>query len=120
MAKQPETQWWVSWNGDQKGPLSTPQLKQWLKEGRINKNCFVRQGPDGPWKLLGKVRLETDWNKVVGNVVAVAGLALAIQAVLLLVAHPGAAKWSIAFLVLYVAAVLRICGPPKFLRSKKA
>jgi hypothetical protein len=117
-SKATGVQWYVSLNGDQKGPLSTAQLKRWIKERRIDRHTFVRRGPDGQWMLLGELRLGKDWQARLNGVVAVAGIALAIEALVVGISWPAAALWGIALLAAYVGGVVWAYGLPSK-REKK-
>lgn len=83
-------EWYVCIGGDQKGPLSTEELKKWLKEGRITPNTFVKQGPASPWKPLKHFLPKSgEWL----NRLALFGAVLVcLEIALLIFADPGVAK----------------------------
>ncbi|MFZ5832615.1 MAG: GYF domain-containing protein [Planctomycetota bacterium] len=122
----PDTAWWISWEGDQKGPISTPQLKRWLAEGRVAPDLLVRPGTDGPWILAKTVRFSgsakpADWQAVIGGTMLAAGLLLAAEAFFLSLTHSGAAHWAFALLAGYavLATLLWPRSAPKDSNSKK-
>jgi hypothetical protein len=100
--------WWVSINGDQKGPFSTATLKQWFAEGKIPPEALVR--PDnGAWMLAKKLKLKrTDWHALFGGVVLAAGLLLALETYWLFLTNPPAGRWTLGLLVVYAFFALRI------------
>ncbi len=49
------TEWYVAVDGAQKGPLSTPELKRWVQQGKVAKDTLVKEGPNGTWRLLGEM-----------------------------------------------------------------
>jgi hypothetical protein len=83
-------EWYVCVGGDQKGPLSTDELKRWLKEGRITPNTFVKQGAASPWKPLKHfLPSPAEWL----NRLALFGAVLVcLEIALLIFADPGVAK----------------------------
>jgi hypothetical protein len=105
-----DAQWWVSINGDQKGPLSTPVLREWLAEGRIPPTSLVRCG-DGPWVMARKVKpVRTDWHSVFGGLAVAAGLLLAVEVFWLGMGDRAAGGWGLGLLAVYVAMFLRVFG----------
>jgi hypothetical protein len=100
------SEWYVSINGETKGPLSTSELKRWLKERKIAKDSFVRQGNDGPWRAVGKVRLPASGSDIVNILALSAVLVIAFELILLLWADPLGGKLALAPLGAYLAAIL--------------
>ena len=47
------TQWYVTVEGEQKGPLTDTDVRRWVEDGRINRDTFVRVGIDGEWQPAG-------------------------------------------------------------------
>lgn len=48
------TQWFCRIMGDESGPMTSSQLVDFARDGRLSRNDTVRQGPNGTW-----VRAET-------------------------------------------------------------
>ena len=44
------TQWYVTIEGEQKGPLTDSEIRRWVDDGRIVRETFVRIGADGEWQ----------------------------------------------------------------------
>jgi hypothetical protein len=103
------SEWYVSINGETKGPLSSSELKRWLNEGKIARDTFVRDGSNGPWKAVGKVPLPADSRKAASslNVLALSAAGvLGLEIILLLRTDPLTAKLALVPLGAYLAAVL--------------
>ena len=43
------TQWYVTIEGEQKGPLTDAELQRWVGQGKVEPDTFVRMGADGEW-----------------------------------------------------------------------
>ena len=48
-AKSSVIQWYVTIEGEQKGPLTDAELKRWVASGRVQPDTFIRQGANGEW-----------------------------------------------------------------------
>lgn len=114
-----DTAWWISINGDQKGPLSTATLRQWYAEGRIPPDALVRP-ENGAWVLARKLKLRTiDWHTLFNGVVVAAGLLLAAETFWLMLINPTAGRWTLTLLAFYIVMAVRIIGLNKLLGIKK-
>lgn len=115
-----DSQWWVSINGDQKGPLSTPTLQTWFAEGRVPPDSLIRAGCDGPWVLARKVKLfHTDWHGLLGGVAVASAILIAVEIFWLAMTHPGVGAWGVGLLAVYAVAVARVFGLKKLVGGKK-
>ncbi len=99
-------EWYVSVNGETKGPLSSSELKRWLEERKIARDTFVRDGSNGAWKALGQVRLSGGGSRVVNTLAAGAGLLIGVEIILLLWTDPLGAKLALVPFGAYLAAIL--------------
>ncbi|MDR3376054.1 MAG: DUF805 domain-containing protein [Ancalomicrobiaceae bacterium] len=52
--------WFVSVNGEQKGPYPTEQLRQLVADGFISRDAYVWRDGMPQWQLLSQVRLSDD------------------------------------------------------------
>ncbi|MDR3496516.1 MAG: DUF805 domain-containing protein [Ancalomicrobiaceae bacterium] len=52
--------WFVSVNGEQKGPYPTEQLRQLVADGFISRDAYVWRDGMAQWQLLSQVRLSDD------------------------------------------------------------
>ncbi len=86
-------EWYVCIGGDQKGPLSTEELKRWLKEGRITLDTFAKQGPASPWKPLKHfLRGSDDW---LNRLALLGAVLLVVEIALVILADPTTAKFIV-------------------------
>jgi hypothetical protein len=46
-------QWYVTIEGEQKGPLTDPEMRRWVAQGKVQPETFVRVGADGEWTAAG-------------------------------------------------------------------
>ena len=46
-------QWYVTIEGEQKGPLTDAEIRQWVGNGKVSEENFVRLGPEGEWQPAG-------------------------------------------------------------------
>ncbi len=46
---EPARQWFVTIEGEQKGPLTDAEIRRWVADGRVQPDTFVRQGANGEW-----------------------------------------------------------------------
>jgi hypothetical protein len=98
-------EWYVSVNGDQKGPLCTSELRRWIKEGKLKRDSFVREGGSGPWRPLRQVDLPLDWHALVNMLIAAAVLAVGLE-ILWLLTHPALVNLAVVLLAMYAGLVV--------------
>jgi hypothetical protein len=48
-------QWYVTIEGEQKGPLTDAELKRWVTQRKVEPDTFVRPGIDGQWTPANEV-----------------------------------------------------------------
>lgn len=103
-------EWYVSIDGCQKGPFSTPELRRWISDGRIAKDSLVRQGPNGTWVLareLGALSGRSAWQSLLDLIGFTALLAIGVELYLFMMSHPltkGFALWGVGLYVLVVVS----------------
>lgn len=98
----PDVIWWISVNGEQRGPFSTATLKSWFAEGKIPPDALIRSD-NGPWVLARKARLTPiDWQSVFNGAVLAAGVLLAIEVFWFAMTDPLSARWLCVLLLAYV------------------
>lgn len=98
----PDVIWWISVNGEQRGPFSTATLKNWFAEGKIPPDALIRSD-NGPWVLARKARLTPiDWQSVFNGAVLAAGVLLAIEVFWFALSDPLSARWLCGLLIAYV------------------
>ncbi len=98
-------EWYVSVNGDQKGPLSNSELRRWIKEGKLKRDSFVREGGTGQWTPLGKVELPPDWHATV-NAIVTATVALVGLELFWLLTHAELRNLAVVLLAAYAGLVV--------------
>jgi hypothetical protein len=113
-----DDQWFVMIENDPKGPFSTAQIKQWVREGRIKPDQFVRRGNDGAWVLAKRLRFAKSLDLSTALIAATAAV-IAGEAVLLVSTHPEAGRWALWVLGGYVVLCLRVFGFFSFAGRKK-
>lgn len=102
VSPMPNVIWWISVNGEQRGPFSTATLKSWFAEGKIPPDALIRSD-NGPWVLARKARLNPiDWQSVFNGVVLAAGVLLAVEVFWFAMSDPISARWLCGLLVAYV------------------
>lgn len=102
-----DTVWWISVNGEQRGPFSTATLKSWFAEGKIPPDALVRTD-NGPWMLAKKVRFRRiDWHGLFNGAVLAAGVLLVLEVFWFALSDPRAARWMGALLIAYVFFAVR-------------
>ena len=106
-------EWWVCWNGDPKGPLSFKQVRQWLKEGKISRDSFVKCGGEGKWVLVAKAGIVPDLDGVFRSVGTAALLLFLAETFVLSITHPHLVPWCLGLILVYMRLIYRTFGPPK-------
>lgn len=108
-----KAEWWVCWNGDQKGPLSFKQVRQWLKEGKITRDSFVKQGSNGKWELLAKAGVVPDLEEIFRSINTAAVWLLIAEMVFFSVIYPPVIPWCLGSVLVYVWLYYKTFWLPK-------
>ena len=103
------TELYVAVDGAQKGPLSTPELKRWVQQGKVASDTLVKEGPNGAWMLLGDSRSLSSgspWQALLNLIGVTALIAIGGELYLFMATHAPTAAYAPWALGLYLLVVL--------------
>lgn len=102
-------EWYVSIDGCQKGPFSTPELRRWIRDGKIAKDSLIKEGPNGAWVLARELRAFSGRSagQLLLNFVGCAAiLAIGVELYLFMMTHPLTKQFAIWGVGLYLLVVV--------------
>ncbi len=102
-------EWYVAIDGCQKGPFSTPELRRWIREGKLAKDALVKEGPSGGWKLVREARLSSDrsgWQTLLNVIGLGTLLVIGVELFLFMLTHPLTERLAPWGLALYLLALV--------------
>ena len=103
------SEWYVSIDGSQKGPLSTLELKRWIAEKKVAPDTFVREGANGPWMPVRHVQFPPTLSpsQILLNVIGLAAvLVIGVEAFLFMLTHPVTARLAPGALAFFVVLMI--------------
>jgi hypothetical protein len=102
-------EWYVSIDGCQKGPFSTPELYRWIREGKVAKDSLVKEGPNGAWVLAREIRVPSDRSagQALLNLIGFSALlAIGVELYLFMMTHPVTKQFAIWGVGLYLLVIV--------------
>lgn len=114
-------EWYVSIDGCQKGPFSTPELHRWIREGKVTKDSLVKEGPNGAWVLAREIRVPSGrsaWQTLLNLIGFTALLAIGVELYLFMLSHPLTREFAIWGVALYLLVV--VCRWSRWVDNKPA
>jgi hypothetical protein len=102
-------EWYVAFDGCQKGPFSTPEIQRWIREGKVGQDALIKEGPNGAWAVLREVRFlsgRSAWPMLLNLIGIAALLAIGVELYLFMLTHPQTQKFAPWLLGLYLLWML--------------